>query len=163
MTLMNLPKVEIDIFSGDPMQYHTFIASFDQNVDKILQSDQLKLTRLLQYTNAEAKEEIPSCALIGGEKGYEKTRTILHDRFGNDHLLADHIINKLQDGKPVRSAKDILQLADDFVSGREILSQINKLQELESQRSIIQIEHRLQPFFQTRGKKYALKYVQESS
>ena len=77
MAIMNLPKVELETYNGDPMQYHTFIAAFEENVDKVIRDSQIKLTRLLQYTTGDAKSAIRTCALIGGDKGYEQARTIL--------------------------------------------------------------------------------------
>ena len=95
--------------------------------------------------------------LLGGDKGYEQARTILQKRFGNNHLVADHIINHLLSKSPIKTAKEVQQLADDLKSGQETLSKIGKLQELDSQKSIIEIIQRLQPYLQTRWKKLALK------
>ena len=44
---VNLPKVEIRVFSGDPSQFHQFMKSFELNVDNNCTDDSLKLTRLL--------------------------------------------------------------------------------------------------------------------
>ena len=157
MAIMNLPRVELDVYDGDPLKYHIFMAAFDQNVDQIVQDGNIKLTRLLQYTTADAKAAIRSCALIGGQKGYDQARSILSKRFGNCHLVADHIINHLLSSKPVRSAKDLQQLSDDLVSSQATLSQMNKLDEISSQKSIIQIVQRLQPHLQFGWRKLALE------
>ena len=117
MAIMNLPKVELETYNGDPMQYHTFIAAFEENVDKVIRDSQIKLTRLLQYTTGDAKSAIRTCALIGGDKGYEQARTILQKRFGNNHLVADHIIDHLLSKSPIKTAKEVQQLADDLISG----------------------------------------------
>ena len=71
--------------------------------------------------------------------------------------MADHIINHLLSKSPIKTAKEVQQLADDLISGQETLSKIGKLQELDSQKSIIEIIQRLQPCLQTRWKKLALK------
>ena len=68
MAIMNLPKVELETYNGDPMQYLTFIAAFEENVDKVIRDSQIKLTRLLQYTTGDAKSAIRTCALIGGRQ-----------------------------------------------------------------------------------------------
>ena len=70
--LVYMPKVELQAFDGNPLQYHQFINSFDQNVDRICKDGDMKLTRLLQYTSGEAKEAIRACQLIGGDEGYEE-------------------------------------------------------------------------------------------
>jgi len=44
MDLMHLPKVEIEVFSGDPLKYHCFMSVFDEHVHPHKVSDKLKLT-----------------------------------------------------------------------------------------------------------------------
>ena len=80
LNVMHLPKVEVDKFDGNPLEYLTFIAVFDEVVDSTVMDGQVKLTRLLQYTSGSAKAAIRNCALIGGESGYSQARDILHNR-----------------------------------------------------------------------------------
>ncbi|PIK45352.1 hypothetical protein BSL78_17773 [Apostichopus japonicus] len=81
--LLNLPKVELQIFHGDPLHYHQFIRAFEANIDKICEDNDSKLSRLMQYTSGSAKEAIRSCQLVGGSSGYAKARSILENRFGS--------------------------------------------------------------------------------
>ena len=81
LSLMNMPKVELQIFSGDPLHYHEFIQTFDHNVYKVCSDGDLKLTRLMQYTAGPAKQAIRGCQLIGGEKGYDQANKVLEERF----------------------------------------------------------------------------------
>ena len=67
---MHLPKVELDKCDGNPLEYLTYIAVFDEVVDSTVMDGQVNLTRLLQYTSGSAKADIGNCALIGGESGY---------------------------------------------------------------------------------------------
>ena len=73
-SLLNVPKVELDIFDGDPLKYQSFLAIFDEIVDSKISDGQIKLTRLLQYTSGLAKSSIRNCALIGGNAGYKQAR-----------------------------------------------------------------------------------------
>ena len=77
---MSVPKVEIDKFSGDPLEYQTFLAIFDETIDSRIDDPQIKLTRLLQYTTGSAKAAIRDCALVGGSDGYTQAREILRNR-----------------------------------------------------------------------------------
>jgi hypothetical protein len=36
MSLINMPKVEIKPFDGDPLKFHSFMALFNESVDKLL-------------------------------------------------------------------------------------------------------------------------------
>lgn len=69
LSLLNMPKVELQTFNGDPLQYHQFIKAFEQNVGCICSDSDLKLSRLMQYTDGPAKEAIRGCQLIGGDRG----------------------------------------------------------------------------------------------
>ena len=75
LSLLNMPKVELQTFSADPLEYHQFIMSFDQNVHNLPCNSDLKLTRLMQYTVGPAKDAIRNCQLIGGDTGYRKAST----------------------------------------------------------------------------------------
>lgn len=72
LSLLNMPRVELQIFNGDPLHYHQFIKAFEQNVDCICSDSDLKLSRLMQYTSGPAREAIRGCQLVGGDRGMEK-------------------------------------------------------------------------------------------
>jgi hypothetical protein len=88
LNLMHLPKLELSTFDGNPLKYHSFMARFDEHVEKVAKDPQIKLTRLLQCCIGPAGEAIEATALIGGEKGYIEARETLRKRFGNNHLIA---------------------------------------------------------------------------
>ena len=128
--LLNLPKVELQVFHGNPLHYHQFIRAFEANVDKVCDDDDLKLSRLMQYTAGAAKEAIRGCQLIGGASGYAQARTVLDGRFGNAHLVTERLIREMVSGKPVKFPQDIQQLADDMKNAFLVLSQLKTLQEV---------------------------------
>ena len=80
--MLSLPKLTIDVFTGDPLTYKEFMTIFDEVVDSKPVDSHMKLTRLLQLTSGKAKDSIRHCALIGGSRGYEQARRILSPRFG---------------------------------------------------------------------------------
>ena len=111
---LNVPKVEIDKFEGNPLDYLTFMAIFDEVVHTKVMDGQVKLTRLLQYTSGPAKMAIKNCALIGGDAGYAQARAILKNRYGNSHLVSHMIISDLKNGKRITKANELQQLADEL-------------------------------------------------
>ena len=143
---MHIPKVELDKFDGNPLEYLTFIAVFDEVVDNTVMDGQLKLTRLLQYTSGSAKAAIRNCSLIGGESGYSQARDILHNIYGNAHLMSHKLISELKTGKRVVNADDLQQLADEVSMAVTALEQLGKLSELNTQQSMIDILHICQPY-----------------
>ena len=106
INLLSIPKVVIDKFDGNPLEYQAFVATFDEMVENKTSDDQIKLTRLLQYTAGAAKQVIKYCALVGGSDGYSQARAILNSRFGNKHTVSQKIINDLKQGKRVSSGPE---------------------------------------------------------
>ena len=158
LSLLNTPKVELESFTGDPLNYQTFFAIVDEAVgdNNSLQSE-TKLTPLLQYTTGEARSAIRNCALLGGKEGYEQARKILLQRFGNSHLIARCMIAGLTECKLMIKAKDIQQLSDDICSAHEALKQLDMLGEIDTQKGIIEILQRCPDFVKARWRKKALK------
>ena len=156
LTMMNLPKVELKVFDGNPLHYHAFIKSFDANVDKVCSDPDLKLTRLLQYVSGSALEAVRCCLLIGGVSGYSQARNILEARFGNSYLVKEKIVKELRLGKPVRSPDDIQQFADDLKNGLLILQELDMVREVNVQSVIMEIASRLPTYAQIKWRKQAL-------
>ena len=46
LTLMSLPKIELEPFGGDSIDYHNFMAQFDKLVDEVSDDAQVKLNIL---------------------------------------------------------------------------------------------------------------------
>ena len=159
---VNLPKVELEVFDGDPVKFRAFMTVFDELVDKVAINDKMKLTRLLSATSGDARKAISSCIFIEGSLGYMKAREILQNRFGNDHLVTERMIHSLRHGKAVKSARELQQLSDELNCCFMTLDQMGHLQELESQVCMVEIVNRLQPYLQNRWKKKALDLKHES-
>ena len=147
---MHLPEVELDKFDGNSLEYLTFIAVFDEVVGSSVMDGQIKLTRLLQYNCGSAKAAIRNCALIGGESGYNQARDILHNRYGNAHLVSQKIIMELKTGKRVMKPQDLQQLADELSMAVTALEQLGKLTEINTQQSMIDILQRCQSYTRNR-------------
>lgn len=159
--LMNLPKIEIDHFDGNPLSFHSFMATFNEVVDRIAVDDKVKLTRLLQYTTGKAKDAIRSCILLEGGEGYQRALRILRERYGNDFVITERMINGIRQGKSVKSAEDLTKLADELANCEATLLQMNRLSEVDSQLYVLEVVKRLEPYIQRRWKARALDYKQE--
>ena len=151
---LNVPKVEIVKFEGNPVDYLTFMAIFDEVVHT--KDRQVKLIRLLQYTTGPAKMAIMNCALKGGDTGYTQARDILKNRYGNSHLMSQMISSDLKNGKRITKANELQQLADELSTTLTALGQLGKCAELNTQQSIIDILQRCQPYVRTNWRKKAL-------
>ena len=120
----------------------------------------MQLTRLLQITSGLAKYAIIHCSLIGGSRGYEQACRILLSRFGNEYVSSYNSIDTLKNGKPVSTAIEQQQLADDLAVAIETLSELNMSSEIENQRCIIDIMQRCTKSVQYKWRTVALEQKQ---
>ena len=157
VTLLSLSRVDIPSCNGDPCNYQTFITTYDQVIGNIINDDQVKLTRLLQYMSGEAAVAVKSCALIGGAAGYTQAREVLKSMFGSSHLVAQRVINDLRNGKAVSIAAEVRRLAADVTTAYQILSKIGAYSEVNNQHFIRDVLTRCHPQIRSRWRKFALE------
>ena len=163
VSAMCLPKIELEKFNGDPSKYHTFMALFDETVDKVATDDTTKLTRLIRYTTGRAHNAISPCIMMDGSTGYKHARKLLLERYGNCHLVSEHLISSLVNGKPIRSADELQAFCDELVNCNMTLQQMGRIQEVQNQTYIASIANRFENYIRNRWKKRALDIKKEQS
>ena len=80
-------EVNIDVFTGDPNEYHYFLAVFEEVVEKKIDDARGRLTRLIKYTGGEPKEMIKHCIQQPANIGYKNARSLLEQKYGNPHSI----------------------------------------------------------------------------
>ena len=130
-------------------------------VDSAPVSDASKLARLQQFTKGKARESIKSC--VHSRKGYVAAKQILKRRFGDPYLSTERLVTSLRNGKSVRSAEDIRQLADDLEGTFSTLTQLKTLTEIESQQVILDVVQRFPINVQHRWKRSAVEKRREEN
>jgi len=81
------PDVEIDIFSGNHLEYHYFRATFRDVVERNVSDPRGRFTRLLKYTSGEAKEVIRDCINEEDAECFNIAIQLLDNEYGNKQLL----------------------------------------------------------------------------
>ena len=81
------PEVDIDVFTGDPTEYHYFLVVFEEVVEKKIDDARGMLTRLIKYTGGEPKEMIKHCIQQPANTGYKNARSLLEQKYGNPHSI----------------------------------------------------------------------------
>ena len=145
--VLQAPKVDLPKFSGQPLEYHSFIRAFEENVEKTLDSDSARLARLTQLCAGHAARSIQCCSLLPPEMGYCKARRILKDRFGDNFRIAEMWVERLSEGG-VRS--DLREYADDLRTCYESLNALGASEELRSQGSLAVLIKKLPTYLQNR-------------
>ena len=134
-------------FHGDPMLYHSFIRSFEENVERMLPDDGARLARLMHLCKGEAGRAIRCCNLMDPEQGYARARRLLKQRFGDSHTITELQIKKLNEGGP---RVNLQEYADELLDCYESLKALGALQEMDAQRNLLAMITRLPMHFQSK-------------
>ena len=87
-----LPQKELTVFNVDPLEYWSFISSFQNSIEANATSESEKLMYLLQYTSGAAKDSIKCCLVLDPSIGYQRARKLLEERFGQPFTIAyEHV------------------------------------------------------------------------
>ena len=143
----SLPKKELTIFDGDPLEYWNFIKSFENSITVNASSESEKLMYLLQYTSGVAKDTIKCCLVMDSSLGYQMARKLLEERFGHPFTIASKYVTKLTDGPPLKPSDraGLLAFADQLKDCEHTLESIGYLDEINSADNLRRIVQRL-PF-----------------
>ncbi|XP_077971456.1 uncharacterized protein LOC120339392 isoform X2 [Styela clava] len=95
---VDLPKPEIAKFSGDPMEYYSFIRNFKAHVTDLVDDDNVRLSYLLQLCQGEAKNAIDHCSMMEPSRGYREAMRELKNEYGKDHVISRTCLDRLKRG-----------------------------------------------------------------
>ena len=142
-----LPKKELPVFDGDPLDYWNFIKSFENSIVSNAACESEKLMYLLQYTSGVAKETIKCCLVMDSSLGYRKARELLEERFGHPFTIASKYVSKLTQGPPLKpwDRTGLLAFADRLKDCEHTLQSIGYLEEINSADNLRRMVQRL-PF-----------------
>ena len=137
---MQAPKVELLEFDGDPMAYHAFIRSFEENVEKVLVDDGARLARLVQLCKGEAGRAIKCCNLMDPVQGYSRARQLLKQRFGDKHTITELWMKRLNEGG---TRVNLQEYSDELLDCYESMKALGALAEMDAQRNLLSLITRL--------------------
>ena len=158
-----LPKPKILSFDGDPKQFRMFMASFQSNVEEMLDDgdEKMKLTLLLQHCSGKALALIDDCVMLPPQDGYCKAIKKLEKRFGKTHKIAQSYIEDVVKGAKLKlnDVDGLVQLTDDMEKCQTVLSQLKFASDLDSTGTLRSIVERLPDYFQTQWVKRSCKIL----
>ena len=133
LNLSRLPLPEPWVFTGDPLKYPSWKASFETliNTRGIMGSERIHYLR--KYLGGEAKAVVEGTFYLRSEEAYERAVGLLDKRYGNTFMVAEAFRDKLlafpkiqaRDNKSLRRFSDLLQqivIVMDQVKGLDILN-----------------------------------------
>ena len=101
--LQAAPKVEIDSFSGDPLEYDYFIQNFKDVVENLVEEPRQRFIRLLSHTEGEAKKLIRHCVHEDNKACYEKALNLLQKEYGDSFKVACAYLEKLNNWPQIKN------------------------------------------------------------
>ena len=128
-----LPVPEPSIFTGDPLEYPAWVASFHTLISSKNINPGEKIHYLRRYLHGEAKDCVEGMFLFNTETTYKRALDLLSKRFGSEFAISEAFREKLygwpqireSDSKGMRQFSDVLQqcdLAKCSIKGLECLS-----------------------------------------
>ncbi|XP_041461230.1 uncharacterized protein LOC121412484 [Lytechinus variegatus] len=90
-----LPKLEIPMFSGDPLRYALWKNGFTNLVDSKPLDGATKLNYLNSYVTGEPKKIVEHFILLGTEEAYLQAMELLQKRYGSGSVISAAFSNKL--------------------------------------------------------------------
>ena len=61
---LRAPTITIPNFNGNPLEYHSFLRAFEENVEKLVSDNASRLARLNQYCTGDAQRLLKGCMLM---------------------------------------------------------------------------------------------------
>ena len=103
-SLLGLPKLDIEPFSGKVSDYRIFINAFDSRIANKLVAQQDKLHYLNQFLRGEPRELIEPCFFLSASAcPYDEARRVLDKSYGNAYTLSMSYINELNEWSAVKA------------------------------------------------------------
>ena len=81
------PDIDIDIFSGNPMDFYYLMAVFSEIVEKKVDDPRERLTWLIKYTAGDAKEMVKNYIQLTAEIGFETAKRLLTKRYRDPYRM----------------------------------------------------------------------------
>ena len=144
---LTLPQPEVPTFTGDPIEYCSFIRAFESMIEAKTASPSSRLYYLVQYTAGDAQELTRSCLAMDSDRGYQEARKLLAKRYGQPYKIASAYVDRVTNGSAIK-AEDGTALQSFSVlltSCKNTLSDIGYLSKIENPDSLRKVVARL-PF-----------------
>ena len=88
MKRSQLPKLELSVFRGDPLNFQQWMVSFEKVIEESTSDATHRLHYLLQFTSGEANVIVSGFALDQSHESYSNAKMELKREFGNPIILA---------------------------------------------------------------------------
>ena len=138
-TSISLPQPEVQKFTGDVMNFNSFIMAFDTRIASHSITDADRLYYLDQHLTGEPKQLISGCMYMNPNDGYHEARQLLQTEYGDPFKVSVAYVNnvlswpniKADDGHALKDFSILLKrclLAMDRISNMSELNNLSNMQ-----------------------------------
>ena len=153
---LDLPKVELSTFDGEPTCYWSFIRQFQMHIESRVSDESQRLSYLLHYCRGRARRAIESCIMLKASSGYQRARKILADLFGQPHTIVKTVMNDLTGGRQTRNtASDLLDFSIRLQNCEMLLGRACEQTDLNSAQCVEKLVRKLPSELQEKWVEYA--------
>ncbi len=158
-----LPLPEPGIFSGNPLQYPTWVKAFETLIEGKALNPTERLHFLGKYVSGEAKEVVNGFMLLDGDDAYLKAKEMLAKRFGDPFVVATSFRKRLDDWKPIafNDAIGLRKYADFLVQCEAAMKKISGLNVLNDVQENHKMISKLPKWLSTRWARVVYKSREE--
>ena len=96
LAAQSAPKVEIDDYDGDPLEYVYFRENVRDRIERVIVDQRGRLNRLIQCTVGEAKELIRHCVHNNPNSCYDDAIALLAREYGDPLRIGCAYLEKLK-------------------------------------------------------------------
>ena len=140
--ISSLPVQEAPVFSGNSLDYPTFVQAFEAIMESKVESNKDRLFFLNRYTTGKANEAVKGFVALNTDDGYKEAKKLLAERFGNPCHVAEGCKSQLREWPKVRNrdSAGIQALSDFLIRCKEVMKSMDKLN---SSETLIQVSAKL--------------------
>ena len=148
-----MPRREYMTFDGNPLTYPSFMENFKTNVEDIEPSPNARRNFLIQLCSGKAKDAISGTA----RPKAIKAKSILHEMFGQTHIVAASHIDKITGGGPIKENENerLMQLARDMENCEMNMNKLGYQADINSRSNMSAVVMRLPRYLRSEWAKEA--------
>lgn len=151
---LTLPKVSVPHFSGNPVEYATFVRLFEEVIASKVTCDRTKLTYLCTLLRGEALQAVKPMLVSFKSDSYERARDILYERYGESFLVTQSLLKSLSSGAKISGAIGLRQLADEISEASAVMDEISA--DADSQSFLSEVIKRCPAYVQRKWSDFAM-------
>ena len=158
-TAMILPNAEVTKFSGDIMEFTTFIMAFDARIVSHTTSDSDRLYYLNQHLVGESQNLIGGCLYMNPAEGYKHARDLLQKEYGDPYKVSMAYVDKVLSWPIVKGddCKGLKQLALFLIRCNEAMKSMSHMNVLNHAPNLQAILQKVPIYLQNKWRGQATK------